>query len=174
MRTDVSGAAFSVESTPAPKPVGPRTKKSAGAWARYRAYKQYIGLMANGLYAYPVTGPIELSVSFYLPYPKALTLAERRAASRGEYLPTGKPDLKNLIAAVEDSLTGIAWGDDSCVVSYGFAFKRYAVDSAPRTFILIRRLPAGLAGVHATTHDRGGLAAIMADCADRVDGEGKA
>ncbi len=145
MRTN---AAFVVQGDPAPKPVGPRTHKAMGAWARYAAYKKHIGLSANGQFPLPAEGPVELSVRFYLRLPRNRSKLERRRASTGLDLPTGKPDLKNLIAAVEDSLTGIAWPDDSSVVSYGFAYKRWAVEYPPRTFILVRDLPQGLKGNH--------------------------
>ncbi len=137
--------AFSVIGDPVPKPVGPRTKRSNGAWIRYTRHKQAIGLMANRFFSDMDTGPCALGCLFYLPLSTgAFSAAQLRLAAAGELVPTGKPDTKNLLAAVEDSLTGIAWRDDSQLVLYPFMAKRYAVDQPARTFIVIRSLPKGL------------------------------
>lgn len=137
--------AFAVIDTPVPKPVGPRTRKSNGAWLRYMRHKRAIGLAANRFFHVPYTGACALGCLFYLPCGTAtFSAAQLRRAAAGALVPTGKPDTKNLLAAVEDSLTGIAWLDDSQVVFYSFMAKRYAVDQPARTYIVFRPLPMGL------------------------------
>ena len=51
-------------------------------------------------------GPLSLRVEFYLLQPKSV---------RRQY-PAVKPDLSNLLKAVEDALNGLLWTDDSRIV----------------------------------------------------------
>lgn len=146
--------AFTIKGVPAPKPVGRRTAKSADGWARYAAWKWLIGYTANRYYPYPLAGAVALSCLFYLPAPAAIADLKgegRRQVIRGKTVPTGKPDLKNFVAAVEDSLTAIAWHDDAQVVTYGFMEKRWDVAGKPRAFVVIEALPEGLAGLRQYT-----------------------
>jgi Holliday junction resolvase RusA-like endonuclease len=142
MKTE--GVFFVIDHVPTPKPVGPRTAKADGGWTRYLAFKRHAGLTANQHFKSPILGAFELSIAFYLPLPPGCGDHDRRAAERGDLVPVGKPDLKNLVAAVEDSLTKIAWPDDSAVVSYNTVFKRYAIGESPRCVVTVRPLPAGL------------------------------
>ena len=76
-------------------------------------------------------GPVELTVRFYLRMPK----------KPKDDLPIVRPDLKNLIANVEDALTlaGV-WKDDSQVVAYGVGTGKYYADTpaGPRAEIEVR------------------------------------
>lgn len=144
---------FGVNWYPAPKPVGPRTEKSRTGWARYQAYRKAIGLVANSYFQAPLTGPVELSVDFFFPfvppdkrYPghDISNAVIAQSARAGRILPVAKPDLKNLVAAVEDSLTGIAWHDDSQVCVYLGCTKRYGVSAVAQTMICVTPLPDGL------------------------------
>jgi len=64
-----------------------------------------------------MTGPVRLTLHFYLPRPK------HHSRSNGELKPTApswhtsKPDLDNLTKAVKDAITqiGVIWADDSQV-----------------------------------------------------------
>lgn len=68
----------------------------------------------------PLTGPLRLSIAFYLPRPKS--------AKRGA-LPTTYPDLSKLIRATEDALVdGGLIADDKLIVEYGPMLKRYSGD----------------------------------------------
>ena len=160
---------FTVAGKPAPKPVGPKPGRNSAlarrnAWQRYFAHKTAIGLAANRYFPEQITGPVELGVCFYLPTPKTFSAADLRRAKAGELVPTGKPDLKNLVAAVEDALTGIAWGDDSQVVAYGFAYKRYAVyPLVPRSYIHIVALPRGLPYHEASAYSTRAVHALAAE-----------
>ena len=65
----------------------------------------------------PWTGPIALSINFYLPRPKSLPKKVQHHVKR--------PDLDKLIRAIKDALTGVIWRDDS-QVTYVSAYKSYA------------------------------------------------
>lgn len=144
MRTDPNCVSFTVDHAPTPKPVGPRTKRSSSGWTRYLAFKRHVGLIANRHFKSPIVGPVQLSVAFYLPFPRGRSLHDHRSARRGELVPIGKPDLKNLLAATEDALTKIAWTDDAAVVQYGILLKRYAVECPPQCVVAVCHLPDGL------------------------------
>lgn len=65
-------------------------------------------------------GPVKLTCQFVMPRPKSHPKTFERPHIK-------KPDLKNLVWGVEDSLTGIVYADDKQVNSYGQTFKRYAL-----------------------------------------------
>lgn len=74
-----------------------------------------------------MTGPLRVSLIFYMPIPKRLP-KERRG------MPCTKPDLDKLARAVGDALTGIIWGDDG-QVCYLEATKVYS--DRPRVEVLV-------------------------------------
>lgn len=124
------------EGTPAPKPVGPQKSRAIGV-LRYKAYRDTIrmrALRALGTRA-RMQGLIKLTCQFGLPVPDSWSPERRADALMLREWPTGKPDLKNLIAGVEDALNGVAWGDDSQVVIYGPCWKAYR--QTPSTYIRI-------------------------------------
>jgi Holliday junction resolvase RusA-like endonuclease len=94
----------------------------------------------------PIEGPVALGLLFYRPMTKAIlnnkTLREQALAR--EYLPTTKPDLKNVTASIEDAFKGLFWIDDAQVIQYidvdGIPYGKYYGES-PRIEILIRPLP---------------------------------
>ncbi len=88
----------------------------------------------------PMTGALELSAVFYLPIPGCFGVAARSAVTAGEYPHTEKPDLKNLIAGLEDALNGIAWWDDAQICQYGRCLKVYDDGCGPRTVLLAYRV----------------------------------
>lgn len=90
-------------------------------------------------------GPLELTITFYLPRPKSHFGSGRNASSvRGgaPAFPTVKPDVSKLIRAVEDAITGIVWRDDAQVIAQ-HAFKEYGLTA--RTEIEVRSLEAPVA-----------------------------
>ncbi len=81
-----------------------------------------------------LTGCLALSVNVFLVPPASWPAWKRGAALDGLIEPTGKPDLDNIVKAVEDALTGVVWLDDAQVVSMEAA-KLYA--ESPRVSIQV-------------------------------------
>ena len=65
----------------------------------------------------PLEGPVVLNVSSYFTVPASWSLKKQRMALDGRLRPTKKPDVDNVIKSVADSLNGIAWKDDSQIVT---------------------------------------------------------
>ena len=74
----------------------------------------------------PMTGPVKLFLTAWLPIPKSWSATKRRDVYAGRIRHTSKPDLDNLIKMV-DSLNGIVVQDDSQIVGIE-ACKFYAED----------------------------------------------
>jgi len=88
-----------------------------------KVWSAAIRLAAAAKVARPLSGPVWLRLTFFMPRPKA------------HYRKTGlkpdaplwhakRPDLSKLIRAVEDALTGVVWRDDR-QVTICLAVKRY-------------------------------------------------
>jgi len=75
----------------------------------------------------PIPTPCHISIKFCLPIPKSWSKAKQRAAATGELMPTSRPDIDNYVKAIMDSLNGIAYEDDSQIVSLN-ALKVYATE----------------------------------------------
>ena len=94
----------------------------------------------------PLEGPIALGAVFYRPMPKYISKnpAKRLLAMNGDLCPTGKPDMKNLIANVEDALNGLFWIDDAQVIRYvsvdGIPMGKFYSD-IPRIELVVIPLP---------------------------------
>lgn len=73
----------------------------------------------------PLEGPLSLSLRFRLPIPKSYSKRARASMAAGEIAPTSKPDLSNLVKAIEDAMNGVVFVDDSQVVR-SFQTKIYA------------------------------------------------
>lgn len=94
---------------------------------------------AQGLPPAPWDGPLVLGVTFYLPRPARLM---RRRDPDGVVQHTGKPDVDNLVKAVQDALLGLLWRDDSQICEVR-ARKFYAEkDGRPRVELMVRVLEA--------------------------------
>lgn len=143
---------FVVPGAPAPKPVGPPDRGSAGFLA-YQAYRDAIAWTAHECTSGSwLQGPMRLSCHFGMPIPASWPDRRRRQALLLQVLPTGKPDLNDLIAAVTDSLTGVLYSDDSPIVLYGDMLKVYR--SVPSTFIAVEAKPEYAISRHLMTGDR--------------------
>jgi Holliday junction resolvase RusA-like endonuclease len=81
--------------------------------------------------AAPLSGPVSMRVTFYLPRPKS--------APKRVLYPATKPDLDKLVRSVGDALKGLAYEEDSRIVDI-LACKRFAVESAPRAEISIESM----------------------------------
>jgi len=65
----------------------------------------------------PLDGPLALKVIASLPIPQSWPMKRRKAAIEGRELPTGKPDLDNLVKHLKDCMTQVGfWHDDKQVV----------------------------------------------------------
>lgn len=101
-------------------------------WA-YRAALREAARQA-GLTA-PLHQPLILEVRFYFPRPLRL---QTRKAPDGPIPHTARPDLDNLLKAVQDALNGLAWTDDALICGYRMAGKWYVEKgNCPRTEMLI-------------------------------------
>ncbi len=79
--------------------------------------------------AEPSLRPIELQVTIYAEIPESWSKWKREAATRGEILPTGVPDVDNIVKAVSDAMNGVVYRDDGQVVTVD-AVKLYAAEGA--------------------------------------------
>ncbi|WP_334136993.1 RusA family crossover junction endodeoxyribonuclease [Corynebacterium variabile] len=66
----------------------------------------------------PIDGPVAVEIDFHLPRPKSLPKRVKHMVKR--------PDIDKLLRSTNDALTGIAYADDSRIVSIA-ATKRYAL-----------------------------------------------
>jgi len=72
----------------------------------------------------PMGGPVEVVVDAHMLVPKSWSIKKRFAAIAGQIKPTTKPDLDNIVKAL-DGMNGIIVVDDSQIVKLT-ATKRYA------------------------------------------------
>ena len=72
-------------------------------------------IRANG--EAPEEGPLRIRIYFGLPIPKSATKANKLQMVTRQVFPTKKPDLDNLAKAVMDALNGVAYKDDSQIVT---------------------------------------------------------
>lgn len=83
----------------------------------------------------PLKGPIELSLTFFLPIPKSTSSKKRLAMINRVILPCVKPDEDNLAYIVTNALKKIVYDDDNQVCAK-HVYKFYGVD--PKTVIRVR------------------------------------
>lgn len=76
----------------------------------------------NGRPPATLTGPVCISLTFYLPKPKS--------AAKSRIYPTTKPDWDKLARAACDALTKLAYEDDSRIVE-AHVYKHYAIGRQP-------------------------------------------
>lgn len=66
---------------------------------------------------FPKEMPVALTVEAIYQIPKSASRKKREAMMADEIRPTKKPDCDNLLKCVADSLNGIAYADDSQIVT---------------------------------------------------------
>lgn len=102
--------------------LGVRVTDAAGK--RNKTWRKTVALagaqvMADNGLTEPFTGPLFVTMNFFMPRPKSHygtgRNKDRLKASAPEHH-TVKPDLTKLIRSTEDALTGIVWHDDSQIV----------------------------------------------------------
>lgn len=83
-------------------------------------------------------GAVKLAMHYYTPRPKSHYRTGKNAGMLRDgmpYRPIGKPDLTKILRALEDSLTGVVWRDDSQVVAHDTC-KRYGSPERLEVFIV--------------------------------------
>ena len=109
--------------------VTPRGKKPFATVytpAETRAYERALGMAAKVAMRgrEPLSGPLRLAVTAFMPIPRSWSQKKRDAALAGTVRPVVKPDWDNL-GKMTDALKGIVWRDDTQVVD-GRVIKIYA------------------------------------------------
>lgn len=84
----------------------------------------------------PIDEPIVVSMVEVREIPKSWSKRDRAAALRGEIWPTSKPDVKNIMAGVEDAMNHWVWRDDALIVMYAPLKKIYG--EIPRLVVTVR------------------------------------
>lgn len=83
----------------------------------------------------PFTRPLSLLLQVYMPIPASWSKKRRDLAERGIIGATNKPDLSNILKALEDGMNGIVFTDDKLIVSGTFS-KQYS--SVPRVEVRVQ------------------------------------
>jgi len=83
----------------------------------------------------PIKGPVELTMAFFLPIPKATKSATRRQMINRVLLPNKRPDEDNLAYIVTNAMKGIVYEDDSQVCAK-HVYKVYGEE--PKTVVIVR------------------------------------
>ena len=76
------------------------------------------------------------NIFIYMPVPASWSDKKRRLALEGEFLPTTRPDIYNVVKAVLDGCNGVIWWDDVQVVDLRVR-KRYS--STPCVWVEVWR-----------------------------------
>lgn len=120
----MAGASLSITIPGPPVPKGrPRVALRGGRAMAYtpgktRRYEDLIRLEAGRAMEgrAMLAGPLSVEVRAFLAIPKSLNKAKRQAALEGALRPVTRPDCDNYAKTI-DALNGIAWQDDSQVVT---------------------------------------------------------
>ena len=85
-----------------------------------RNYKAYVKLLATQAMKEQcfemIEGPCSLDILAFFEVPKSKSKKFREAALSGLEYPTKKPDIDNIIKAIQDALNGLAYKDDALIV----------------------------------------------------------
>lgn len=88
-----------------------------------RNYKAYVRLLATQAMKEQgfemIEGPCSLDILAFFEVPKSKSKKFREAALSGLEYPTKKPDIDNIIKAIQDALNGLAYKDDALIVKLG-------------------------------------------------------
>lgn len=84
--------------------------------AKTRNYEQAVAMAGRAVCRQPIAGPLRMSLFVRMAVPKSWTKRQREDALSGCLRPTSKPDLSNVIKAIEDGLNGVCYLDDAQIV----------------------------------------------------------
>jgi Holliday junction resolvase RusA-like endonuclease len=87
-----------------------------------------------------LTGPIQVRIDAFFQIPKSASKVMRERMIQGLERPTKRPDGDNILKAVTDALNGIAYVDDSAIVS---AQVRKWWSETPRVQVTLETCEAG-------------------------------
>lgn len=90
----------------------------------------------------PLSCPVELTIAFFMPIPKATHRAMREQMVNRVIFPDKRPDEDNLAYIISNSLKGLVI-DDDCRVVAKHVYKFYGED--PKTVIKVRPILEGQA-----------------------------
>jgi Holliday junction resolvase RusA-like endonuclease len=82
----------------------------------------------------PFVGPLEATFSISVAIPKSFTRQQRKLIDEGNFYPTSKPDIDNVVKLLCDAMNGIVYGDDKQIVDL-YVSKIYE-DSASTTVMV--------------------------------------
>ena len=106
-----------------------------------RNYKAYVKLLATQAMKEQgftmIDGPCCLDIMAFFEVPKSKSKKFREAALNGLERPTKKPDIDNIVKALQDALNGLAYKDDSSIVFLSVA-KCYS--EVPRVEVILREI----------------------------------
>jgi len=85
----------------------------------------------------PISGPVRLSLAFWMPIPKSTSKKKREQMLTGYLHHDKKPDIDNLIKFTFDCLNGVLFEDDRQVIGIS-AIKTYS--EIPRTVVVLRKV----------------------------------
>lgn len=88
-------------------------RKRTSAFEQAVAFKFIEACRAARAPVVPWTGPVEMDIDIDLPVPKSFPQWKRALALAWTWFHTTKPDLSNVLKAVEDGLNGVAYRDDA-------------------------------------------------------------
>lgn len=154
-----SGPALTFVVPGPPTPWARHAGKGAGAYTRpaQASYKRSIAQYAwaarsaggrmGGKPLFAAEIALVLHVRVFLPIPQRIKGDERIAALAGTVRPVTRPDLDNWLKLPMDGLNGIAWADDSQVVSFGTSGKFYG--DTPRLEVMVHPLEVSQTMGHA-------------------------
>lgn len=61
--------------------------------------------------------PLKMTIEAYFPIPASTTKRDRERIDLGQLWPTKKPDADNIAKVICDALNGVAYGDDTQIIS---------------------------------------------------------
>lgn len=104
-------------------------------------YENLVALMAGGsARGDMLQGPISMEIRVYFPIPKSTSKKRRKELAEEKVWHTKKPDLDNVIKAISDGSSGIAFRNDS-QISRITAVKYYSED--PRVEVKMEEMGEG-------------------------------
>ena len=106
-----------------------------------RNYKAYVKLLATQAMKEQgftmIDGPCCLDIMAFFEVPKSKSKKFKERALLGLERPTKKPDIDNIVKALQDALNGLAYKDDSSIVFLSVA-KCYS--EIPRVEVILREI----------------------------------